>query len=395
MSSASLTSQLSAIVEMRINNNCPRTLAEKRAMPPPLEPVSPGEWPVGREGPLDLAVMFIDLVSSSEFSSVLGLREYAEYVKSFQELCLSQCAYFFEEVHRGVHQRGRDYEIESVGDELVVFMHTGRAQNDVYQLICLAIALKCGWLAAPHNVERIGNGVGSAELAAGINFGRVWAKRMEGGFEKYGFAINVAKRIESLSRQGDRFRVFVSDPAFKQVNRRMRNLIFGRREVLPMKGVVVPIGVHEVYESFVNISRRIPPELSRRFRDVALEALRSNTLDLWIHSCLQVGSEAEQGCVTDEMYDLCRHVLNIDPQNAVSLYFAAQGARERDDRETAELYLEDLTRHWPHLADGWLEMGRLLKVTDRSAETRRAVLQARRLGVAEEEEELPPADPQA
>ena len=36
---------------------------------------------------LETAVLFVDLVASSEFASVLGLREYAEYVDSFEQVC--------------------------------------------------------------------------------------------------------------------------------------------------------------------------------------------------------------------------------------------------------------------------------------------------------------------
>lgn len=347
------------------------------------------EWNLGDEGPLDTTILFVDLVSSSEFASVLGLREYAEFVASFERLCREQCRHYFEDYLEGAYQYGRDYEVQFIGDELAIFMHTGLNHNDVYQLIVLAVMLKCGWLASPLNAQRIRNGISSTELAAGLHFGRIWAKRTESGFAKCGFAINLAKRTESSSREGERFRINVTDPAFKQINRRMRNLLFGKRTLVAMKGVVVPVGVYEVVESFLNPSGRLAPQFADDFAHVARQALASNTFDMWIHSCLQVWEQNANGGVTDDCLALCERVLNIDPPSAVALYYAAQGYRERGQLETARLYLEDLVHHWPGFGDGWLELGRLLKTLGDTSSARRALLQARRGGVAEDEEPLP------
>src|SRR5215218_11379953 len=84
--------------------------------------------PPGGDGMLETAILFVDLVSSSDFASVLGLKAYAEYVDSFEQLCRKQCAYFFEDFHNKQTNKGwkfgRDYYWNFLGDELVVFMHT-------------------------------------------------------------------------------------------------------------------------------------------------------------------------------------------------------------------------------------------------------------------------------
>lgn len=61
--------------------------------------------PDSEGGPLDVAILFVDLVSSTEFASVMGLREYADYVESFYRLCVEQCRHFFEVFH-GKRYRG-------------------------------------------------------------------------------------------------------------------------------------------------------------------------------------------------------------------------------------------------------------------------------------------------
>jgi tetratricopeptide (TPR) repeat protein len=97
--------------------------------------------------------------------------------------------------------------------------------------------------------------------------------------------------------------------------------------------------------------------------------------------------------VTDENLERCRRILNIDPTNACALHHLAQGLRDRQQYETARLVYEDLTSYWPGFADGWLEMGRLLKLTGDVAGARTAILQARRYGVPEGEEPLPEISP--
>ena len=114
-------------------------------MPPP----SSSDPPNRTRHPLEAAILFVDLVNSSDFATALGLREYAGYVDAFEELCQRQCEHFFKTYHEGEYQPGKNYSWEFSGDELVVFMHTDRPANDVYQLVCLAITLKCGWLARP------------------------------------------------------------------------------------------------------------------------------------------------------------------------------------------------------------------------------------------------------
>jgi class 3 adenylate cyclase len=350
----------------------------------------PEHWKPGAGGPLHVSVLFVDLVSSTDLASVMGLEEYAGLARSFQATCLRQCEHFFRRHHheRYLHD-GRHYDFGVAGDELRVFLHSEKPHDDVYQLVCLAVALKCAWLGAALNAERVASGRPSFELAVGIHSGPVWATRTPGGFELSGFAINLAKRVESVSREGTRFRVFVSDPSFKLVNRRMRNLLFGPRRVLPLKGVSAEIGVAELVECFVDPARRMPAELAKGFREVARLALATNTFDLWVHSCLQVTGSADEAPIGDAALELCRKVLNIDPENAVALFYAAEAERERGRPEMARLYLEDLVRAWPTLGDGWLSLGRLLRDLGEATAARRAILQARRYGVEEGEEPLP------
>jgi class 3 adenylate cyclase len=325
----------------------------------------------------------MDLVSSSDFASVMSLHDYAEYVSAFHDLCKRQTRFFFRTLSK---TEGLDYTVQVVGDEMVVFLHTENPANDVYLLICLAVTLKCGWLGAPRNSERLFSGLSSTGLAAGINSGLIWSQKTPEGFSKCGFAINVGKRVESASREGERYQILISDPAFKQINRRIRNLLFGPRRILPMKGIVVPVGIYEVAECFMNVGKRLEPDLLKDFSNVARQALQRNTFDLWVHTCWQVYQASLAGDrISDEALSLCEHVLNIDPINPGALFHAGQAMQERNDLGTARLYAEDLTRHWPKLADGWLELARIYRAMGKKDDAHTCVLQARRRGVPGEE----------
>ncbi|MDZ4814952.1 MAG: hypothetical protein SGI71_01635 [Verrucomicrobiota bacterium] len=336
-----------------------------------------------------MAVLFVDLVDSSVYASVLGLEQYAQYVDSFGEIVRRQTAYLFEKALGGKYRKGFDYNFEYLGDQLVVFLHSGNGPNDVYQLAVLAITLKCAWLAAPLNRERMKRLAPTSELAAGINYGQVWARKKESGYDLCGYAINLGKRVETYSRMGQRFRIYLSDPAFKQINFRMRNLLFGSREQMDAKGIVGSTGVHEIYDSFVNPGARMDPDFARSFEEVAEAAVGSNSFDLWIHSSLQVMSEARENRITDELFALCRNVLNICPDNAVALYYLGQGFYQRNDYQNSLFLYGELVKKWPRFADGWLEYGRLLKKVGRTEEARAAICNARLFGVGVDEEELP------
>jgi len=327
--------------------------------------------------------MFVDLVDSSAFASVLGLKEYADYVDSFHKVVRVQCEFFFENYLGGKYERGRDYEYFVLGDELGFFMHTAKPANDVYLLATLGITLKAAWIASPFNRERVKRRSGSAEIAIGINFGPVWAKRLENGFERQGYAINLAKRIESHSRVGQHFRIFLSDAAYKLIHLRMRNLLFSDREFASGKGILGQFGLYEIVDAFVDSVGRLDPGIAELFQEMMGAAIDSNSRGLWIHSAYQISSENKHGAVTEEAADRCRSVLNYQPDNSVALYYLAQFHQEQGDLELAEISYRQLLRAWPYFGDAHLEFGKCLVDLGKTQEARTAYLHAERLGLAE------------
>jgi class 3 adenylate cyclase len=332
-------------------------------------------------GEMETGILFMDLVDSSVFASVLGLREYADHLESFHRICLSQCSYFFKGFLEGKYVEGRDYSARITGDELLVYIHTGRPHNDVYLLACLSATLKAAWLGAPMNQLRTARKQAVSQISGGIHFGPVWAKPMGNGYDFSGYAINMAKRIEGHSRVGNRYRVLLSDHAFKQVHFRQRNLIFGPCVSFDSKGLLGRTSTYELHSTFMNLGPRLDPELAREVKELLAENVHLTTQDPWMHDFHQVWSEADCGKVTDPAMELCRAVLLHDPTDPVALYHLAQALCERGDPATARIILRELTQAWPRFGDGHWELARLYQFLGETEKSTESLRVARLLGV--------------
>ena len=107
----------------------------------------------------------------------------------------------------------------------------------------------------------------------------------------------------------------------------------------------------------------------------------------WI-DLFQVWSKRQHERVTDEAMELCRRVLRHSPDNPSALYHLAHAYHERNDLKMAELLLGELTRYWPHFADGFLELGRLLQQTTQDEQASEALRRALWLGAEEAKGDL-------
>lgn len=332
---------------------------------------------------LEVGILFMDLIDSSVFASVLDPRHYAALIDSFHRTCMDQCRHFFNGFLEGRYVEGRDYSASIIGDELLVFLHSGRPHNDVYLLACLAATIKAAWLAAPLNRRRVARRQPVSQLSGGIHWGSVWAKPVGDRYEYAGYAINMAKRIEGHSRSGNRYQILLSDHAFKTVHLEQRNLLFGPCLQFASKGILGPLSAFELVATFLKLQPRLAPALLRPAWTVLSRSIRATTRDLWMHDFHQVWSEARHGHVTDEAMVACRGVLHHEASDPVALYHLAQGLRERGDLASARLVLQELTLAWPRFGDGHWELAKVLQAAglpDAAADaSRRAAL----LGIEE------------
>ena len=336
----------------------------------------------------EVGILFVDLVDSSVFASTLSLEAYASYVAGFKDAALQQCRYFFDEYLGGKYRPQIDYTAAIVGDELVVFLRTGKPGNDVYLLTVLAVLIKAAWLGVPFNRDRIGRDMPPSEVAAGINHGSVWAVWQEGRYQFTGYSINLAKRIESKSRDGDRYRILLSDHAGKLISQKVRNLIFGRRVLFEAKGILGHVGYRELAFTFLNPVERLSPVLALGVRGILDRAMHAATHGSWIHDLIQNWSEAESGCVTETAIEVARQMLSHEPTHPVALYFLAQGLKERNRWEDARLVLKSLTEIWPYFGDGQWEYAKVLRHVGDGEKAAEVFRVASLLGVPEARAEI-------
>ena len=164
----------------------------------------------------DIIVLFADVVGCSQISNHKSIKEYYDIIKTFQD-CFNRVCKFYKEDTYEKHEYPL-FQYEPRGDEGCLKIFVSRSSDliarDIDVAISIALDLKRMWLLAPYNRERILNDrLLPADIAVGINSGKVCIKDNQ----PEGYAINLAKRIESASRDGKFYHVLVSESAHGQL----------------------------------------------------------------------------------------------------------------------------------------------------------------------------------
>jgi class 3 adenylate cyclase len=213
-------------------------------------------------------ILFADLMNSTEMAKNLTLQEYEEMIVDFQTTMYEVVSHHLG--HYDYEGNGIDCDWSIVGDQLQVFLYSDSVRFDVRSALLIAAKIKLAWLATAFNqrilqegrlVSRIGIGVNCGKVIKGV---REWRVKM--GEERpniEGYAINLAKRIESASRDGTVYQIMAGDSFYKrceQIN--TINACFSRPMSLGFKGINQKIPVYEIV-SFVNfeILSSMPPSL--------------------------------------------------------------------------------------------------------------------------------------
>ena len=213
-------------------------------------------------------ILFADLMNSTEMAKNLTLQEYDEMIVDFQSTMYE--VVFHHLSHYGYEGSGVDYDWSIVGDQLQVFLYSDSVRFDVRSALLVATKIKLAWLAAAFNQRILQEGRLVSRIGIGINCGKVikdlreWRVKM--GEERptiEGYAINLAKRIESASREGTVYQIMVGDSFHKRCQEiGTINIAFSKPWSLGFKGISQKMPVYEVV-SFVNfeILSSLPPSL--------------------------------------------------------------------------------------------------------------------------------------
>lgn len=232
----------------------------------------------------EAVILFADLMQSSELANIWALSDYDEFMKEFQK----ELGEVVKEFIKGKPSYNSpicpSLEADIRGDEICLKLfraiknlsensteakakeQLNNLKEDVKSALQIAIKMKRRWLLCSKNRERIKEGRPIFDIGIGINQGPIlYGKHYrltskEPGtpvlgeeeilsiIEKdtpEGYAINVAKRIETHSRELRFSQILVSHTVFELVDPEFR-VAFRRADVGPFKGISQLIPVYEV-----------------------------------------------------------------------------------------------------------------------------------------------------
>ena len=209
-------------------------------------------------GERDIVILFADVVGCSEVSNHKKLEDYNEFISSFQK-CFTKVCKHYEDTEYKNNDLFFDYQ--SRGDEgcLKIFVPNREDLSvDIDNAINIALDLKRKWLSKKENQVRINGGLLPVDLGIGIHAGKVWVNKEkdEKGNIKYrpeGYAINLAKRIESESRGGKFSHILISESARGELYllKDEYTYRFGKPFTISPKGISRNIKVFEIMHHFL------------------------------------------------------------------------------------------------------------------------------------------------
>jgi glucose-1-phosphate thymidylyltransferase len=240
---------------------------------------SPEYWEV-----MDAVILFADIVGSVTISEHVSLSEYDKIVSEFQETALNTVDQI---LNRNRYTKiDRDFcEYSARGDELVLILYGWDMARDIRTALTTAVEIKRRWLLSSFNQHRIREGKFFYDLGVGVHCGEVVVGRHPGSTRRFnaeGYAINLAKRIETASREGRFSRIMLSKNVPDRASGIGLPARFGRVSDIAFRGMygTCPVLELEVYgeiddqEAVEKIRAHEIPHF--------LRALERQPSDLWL-----------------------------------------------------------------------------------------------------------------
>jgi class 3 adenylate cyclase len=234
-------------------------------------------------------ILFADLMNSTELAKNLTLLEYGEMLVDFQSTMFEVVSHHVP--HYGYKGSGVDVEWSISGDELRVFLYSGKVRFDIRNALLIAAKIKLAWLTSAFNQKVLREGRLVARIGVGINCGKVikdvrnWRVKMGQAQPNIeGYAINLTKRIESTSREGSAYQIMVGANLYKRCQQNgTLNVSFSQPRSLAFKGIGQKLPVYEVV-SLVNfeILDSMPGSLKEGLLEKLEESLADAAPEPWI-----------------------------------------------------------------------------------------------------------------
>jgi len=315
------------------------------------------------EGDIDAVLLFVDIVDSSKFSSVLGFQEYAKRLLDFQRIFRTLGRRYFPEPEDDTIGY---CSVTARGDEGTVFCIEKDFEKRaalVFRAIEFVYHLKGIMYFGPGD-SKVSTKKEDAPLrmkiGAGIHFGKVvYSTKISENHRKKisqidGYSINKAKRIESSSRQGVYSGIVLSKEAAKLLDG--EPIIFSPF-VASMKGIEDNAKLYEVQSGYLSNLEVIKNDvwnelLIQGVRELAndpdkideewLKALIISVLDVKLERAISGKLKKDYG---EEQAKLTSH--NINESDPILLYKRAINYQQEGEYTQQLRYLKQLLEQHP------------------------------------------------
>jgi len=256
-------------------------------------------------------ILFADLMNSTELAKNLSLQEYDDMLGDFQDTMFEVVSHHLD--YFGYEGNGIDSEWSISGDELRVFLYFENIHFDIRNALLIATKIKLAWLSSNFNqkvlseqrlVSRIGVGINCGKVIKDVRPWRVKIGKAEPNIE--GYAINLTKRIESASREGNVYQIMVGASLYKRCQQNSQiNVAFSKPKSLVFKGLGQKIPVYEV-TSFVNfeVMSSMPVSLQEGLLEKIESTVRDAMPEPWIFIVLLRSYISMSNLSNDEDIDL-------------------------------------------------------------------------------------------
>jgi class 3 adenylate cyclase len=256
-------------------------------------------------------ILFADLMNSTELAKNLSLQEYDDMLGDFQDTMFEVVSHHLD--YFGYKGNGIDSEWSISGDELRVFLYSENIYFDIRNALLIATKIKLAWLSSNFNqkvlseqrlVSRIGVGINCGKVIKDVRPWRVKIGKAEPNIE--GYAINLTKRIESASREGNVYQIMVGASLYKRCQQNSQiNVTFSKPKSLVFKGLGQKIPVYEV-TSFVNfeILSSMPVSLQKGLLEKIENTVREAMPEPWVFIVLLRSYISKLNSNNDEDVDL-------------------------------------------------------------------------------------------
>lgn len=248
-----------------------------------------------KENESHIVTLFADIVGCSEISNHMPLLKYNEFLNDFQACFKEVCAHYMKREYEEHEHPFFKYSVR--GDEgcLMIFVPVGDEimARHIDIAINIALDLKRKWLFNEHNRERIkGIGLLPVDLAIGIHSGKVYLNKEGDDYRPEGYAINLAKRIESEARNGKFTHILVSEATRGQLYNLKDEATynFDKPFTIRPKGISRDIKVFEIKHHFLATDwTDLPSEVSIIYDQIdddkvkiAKLAYEDNPTNIWL-----------------------------------------------------------------------------------------------------------------